>query len=92
MAAPAPWIYVATAEAYDDEMRERIATHQLRRGEGWETVDSPISLPEAIIDAPEAPMLVDCLSMWVSNLMLGDQGLPGAFKALDGSLFCGITL
>lgn len=86
MAAPAPWIYIATAEAYDDEMRARIATHQSRRGEGWETFDSPISLPQAIADAPEAPMLVDCLSMWVSNLMLGDRDLPGAFKAFDDVL------
>lgn len=87
MATPAPWTYIATAEAYDDEMRARIATHQSRRGAGWMTVESPISLPEAIIGAaPQAPMLVDCLSMWVSNLMLGDRDLPGAFKAFDDAL------
>jgi adenosylcobinamide kinase / adenosylcobinamide-phosphate guanylyltransferase len=86
MAAPSPWIYIATAEAYDEEMRDRIATHQLRRGQGWETVESPISLPEAIADASQVPMLVDCLSMWVSNLMLGDRDLPGAFKAFDDAL------
>jgi adenosylcobinamide kinase / adenosylcobinamide-phosphate guanylyltransferase len=65
---PAPWVYVATAEALDPEMRERIAHHQARRGEGWTTVETPLALVEAI-KAQRGAVLVDCLTLWLSNLM-----------------------
>ena len=86
MAHPAPWIYIATAEAYDDEMRARIATHQARRSDDWQTVDAPVALPEMLGKAGGRPVLVDCLSMWLSNLMLGDRDLAGAFEAFDKAL------
>jgi adenosyl cobinamide kinase/adenosyl cobinamide phosphate guanylyltransferase len=85
-AEPAPWTYVATAEVHDSEMRERIAAHKLRRGEGWETVEAPYSLPDAIRDAGAVPVLVDCLTLWLSNLMLGDRDLVGAFDELESAL------
>jgi adenosylcobinamide kinase/adenosylcobinamide-phosphate guanylyltransferase len=70
MASPSPWIYVATAEPFDDEMRARIAEHQSRRGEDWHTIDAPTDLAGAIEDAPEdQPVLVDCLTLWLNNLM-----------------------
>src|SRR3954471_21019386 len=52
MASPAPWIYIATAEPFDDEMRARIGEHKSRRGEVWQTVDAPTDLAGAIEDAP----------------------------------------
>ena len=52
MATPPPWIYVATAEALDEEMGERIAKHKAARGEGWSTIEAPIDLARAVTDAP----------------------------------------
>ncbi|MDR6951614.1 adenosylcobinamide kinase/adenosylcobinamide-phosphate guanylyltransferase [Ancylobacter sp. 3268] len=69
--APAPWYYVATAQAYDAEMEERIAQHRARRGEGWVTLDAPHDLAGALGALPSgAPVLIDCLTLWLSNRML----------------------
>ena len=69
---PPPWIYVATAEARDDEMAERIAAHRARRDAGWQTVEAPHNLAGALEAAPAgAAILVDCLTLWLSNLMEG---------------------
>lgn len=64
--------YLATGRAYDDEMRDRIAAHQVQRGEGWHTHEEPVALVEAlrIADAPDRVILVDCLTLWVTNLMM----------------------
>lgn len=69
--------YIATAEALDDEMRARIATHRDRRGPGWTTAEVPLDLPRALRDAGDRPVLVDCLTLWLSNLMLAGRD-PGA--------------
>jgi len=70
-ALPAPWAYIATAQAYDEEMRERIAHHRARRGEGWRTVDAPLDLAGALDALPAGrPVLVDCLTLWLTNHML----------------------
>jgi adenosylcobinamide kinase/adenosylcobinamide-phosphate guanylyltransferase len=68
MRQPAPWVYVATAEARDPEMRERIAHHKARRGDGWLTVEAPLALVEAI-EGQKGAVLVDCLTLWLSNVM-----------------------
>jgi adenosylcobinamide kinase/adenosylcobinamide-phosphate guanylyltransferase len=64
-------VYIATAEALDDEMRRKIEAHRTRRGGGWETVEAPLDLAEAIArhDGPGASILVDCLTLWLSNLL-----------------------
>ncbi|MFK0687486.1 bifunctional adenosylcobinamide kinase/adenosylcobinamide-phosphate guanylyltransferase [Mesorhizobium sp. IMUNJ 23033] len=73
-AGPAPWTYIATAEAYDQEMRERIALHRSRRGEGWATVDAPLDLVGALTALPDGqPVLVDCLTLWLTNHMLAEN-------------------
>jgi adenosyl cobinamide kinase/adenosyl cobinamide phosphate guanylyltransferase len=73
-ALPGPWLYVATAQAWDDEMRARIAEHRARRPAPWETVDAPRDLPAVIRQAPAGrPVLVDCLTLWLTNAML-DEG------------------
>jgi adenosylcobinamide kinase/adenosylcobinamide-phosphate guanylyltransferase len=70
-AHPAPWTYIATAQAYDDEMRDRIALPRARRGVGWTTIDAPLDLAATIEALPEhRPVLVDCLTLWLSNHLL----------------------
>ena len=83
---PPPWVYIATAQAFDDEMRARIAEHRARRAAGWRTVESPLALPDALRDAGNAPVLVDCLTLWLSNLLLADADLSAAEAALDAAL------
>jgi adenosylcobinamide kinase/adenosylcobinamide-phosphate guanylyltransferase len=63
--------YVATAEALDDEMRERIERHRRERGEGWDTREEPVELADALLEAFSGAdaVVVDCLTLWVSNLM-----------------------
>jgi adenosyl cobinamide kinase/adenosyl cobinamide phosphate guanylyltransferase len=81
---PGPWRYIATAQAFDGEMQARIAQHQVERAPGWVTVEAPVDLPAALDGA--APALVDCLTLWLSNLMLGDHDVPASFAALDAAL------
>lgn len=70
---PAPWLYIATAQAFDDEMRERIRQHRERRGDGWQTVDAPLDLVAALNAVPDGqPVLVDCLTLWLTNHILAD--------------------
>jgi adenosylcobinamide kinase/adenosylcobinamide-phosphate guanylyltransferase len=76
--------YIATGRAYDDEMRERIARHRTDRGDGWTTHEVPLDLVErlAVIDAPDRVMLVDCLTLWITNLMMGERDIDAAGAAL----------
>ena len=68
-------IYVATAQAFDDEMEARIAEHLTRRGEGWSTLEEPRDLARVLDDTDNgAPRLVDCLTLWLSNEMLAEDG------------------
>ena len=85
---PPPWRYVATAQALDAEMAERIALHRGQRGKGWETHEVPLALPECIarLAAQPAPILVDCLTLWLTNLMLGEHDLPAAAAGLEAAL------
>jgi adenosylcobinamide kinase/adenosylcobinamide-phosphate guanylyltransferase len=87
-ALPPPWHYVATAQAYDEEMRERIALHRERRGEGWQTHEAPIELPECLaqLGVAAAPILVDCLTLWLTNVMLGEHDVTAAIAALEAAL------
>lgn len=64
-------VYLATAEAGDAEMAERIRRHRDRRGSGWTTVEEPLDLARALEAASRdrAAVLVDCLTLWLSNLM-----------------------
>lgn len=64
-------IFVATAEALDDEMAERIRLHQAERGAGWDLLEAPLDLSGAVARAAgaEATVVIDCLTLWLSNLM-----------------------
>ena len=72
-----PRVYIATAQAFDNEMTDKIAQHKTRRGGDWQTIESPRGLAKAIENAPpNAPqggILVDCMTMWLANIMEADM-------------------
>ena len=77
-------VYLATGQPLDDEMRDRIEQHRRRRGGHWTTLEEPLRLTDAIsrAAAPDRPVLVDCLTLWLSNLLLAGHDL----QAETGSL------
>ena len=88
-----PWIYVATSQAYDEEMSARIAEHRQRRDGKWRTLEAPLDLPEAIAAHGNdgQVVLIDCLTLWLSNVMLAgrdvlaeQQRLVAALNKADG--------
>ncbi len=86
-ALPPPWVYVATAEAQDAEMAERIAAHRTRRGASWQTIEASHDLAGALARVSSgAPVLVDCLTLWLSNLMLAEADMDNEIAVLQGAL------
>jgi adenosylcobinamide kinase/adenosylcobinamide-phosphate guanylyltransferase len=72
--------YLATAEAGDDEMRARIAHHRRRRPAAWKTIEAPRNVAAALASlAPGSVVLLDCLSLLVSNLLLAHEDDPAPF-------------
>jgi adenosylcobinamide kinase / adenosylcobinamide-phosphate guanylyltransferase len=80
--------YCATAEPGDAEMAARIAAHRARRGAFWQTVEAPLDLAAAIAReaAPERPLVVDCLTLWLSNLMLAERPPDAEMATLHAAL------
>jgi len=76
--------FLATAQAFDDEMQDRIARHQVDRDARWQTVECPIDLSHAIAanDGNGRVLLVDCLTLWTSNLLLTAADIPAATDSL----------
>ncbi len=72
-----PRVYIATYEvfegAFDNEMTDKIAQHKARRGTDWLTIESPRGLAKAIETAPQGAILVDCMTMWLANIMDADM-------------------
>jgi adenosylcobinamide kinase/adenosylcobinamide-phosphate guanylyltransferase len=85
-ALPPPWIYLATAQPLDDEMTARIAAHRARRGAGWTTIEAPCDLAEAVAAHGRSPILIDCLTLWLSNLMLADADIAAETERLERAL------
>ena len=84
---PGPWHYMATAQAFDDEMRDRIAQHRAARAEGWVTHEVPLALTDALGAVPDgAPVLVDCLTLWLTNHLLAEHDLAAEIAALELAL------
>ena len=81
-------VFVATAEAIDAEMADRIARHRGDRGDAWTTVEAPIDLADAVRRhaAPEAVLLIDCVTVWLGNLMHHGRDVPAAVDVLLAAL------
>ncbi|MEL6830242.1 MAG: bifunctional adenosylcobinamide kinase/adenosylcobinamide-phosphate guanylyltransferase [Pseudomonadota bacterium] len=81
-------VFVATAQAWDTEMAERISRHQDERGLGWSTVDAPLALVGALSDLSHSVdvCVVDCLTLWLSNLILDNRDVETETKQLCRSL------
>jgi adenosylcobinamide kinase/adenosylcobinamide-phosphate guanylyltransferase len=78
---------LATAEVRDEEMAERIAFHQQRRAAGWQTIEAPHDLAGALGAAPaEAAVLIDCLTLWLSNRMLADIDVDAEMARFEEAL------
>jgi adenosylcobinamide kinase / adenosylcobinamide-phosphate guanylyltransferase len=85
---PAPRLFVATCEPRDAEMEARIEAHQRERGSDWTTREVPLDLAAALATAPRdhGVILVDCLTMWVANLLAQTEASPGAIQTAGESL------
>lgn len=82
-----PRRYIATAEAWDDEMRARIAQHRSDRGAGWITAEAPLDLCGALAEAqPDEVVLVDCATLWLTNHLLADHDLAAETASLLAAL------
>jgi len=81
-------IYIATAEVTDAEMAERISHHQERRGDGWRTIEAPLDLPEALqrLSTPDCVILLDCVTVWINNLMFHDRAIEPAVEDFCAAL------
>ena len=85
-ALPPPWIYAATAQALDAEMAARIGAHRARRGDGWTTLEAPRDLAATLTAHRKVPILVDCLTLWLSNLMMADAPIEAEIDRLENAL------
>jgi adenosylcobinamide kinase/adenosylcobinamide-phosphate guanylyltransferase len=81
-----PWTYVATAQALDAEMAERIAQHQARRGAGWHTVEAPHRLADAIDAVPAGAILIDCMTLWLTHRMLAEADIEAETGDVEAAL------
>ncbi|MEN6440572.1 MAG: bifunctional adenosylcobinamide kinase/adenosylcobinamide-phosphate guanylyltransferase [Syntrophobacter sp.] len=66
-----PFIYIATAQVLDEEMKQRVKLHRMRRMEKWETIECPTALPDVVrgLRGKGSPVLIDCITLWLSNLL-----------------------
>ena len=81
-------VYLATAQGGDAEMAARIRRHRARRSDGWTTIEEPLELPRALASATRdnAAVLVDCLTLWLSNLMAAGRNAESETQALVDAL------
>jgi adenosylcobinamide kinase/adenosylcobinamide-phosphate guanylyltransferase len=85
-ALPPPWIYAATGQGLDAEMVARIGAHRVRRGAGWTTVETPRELAATLTAHGRTPILVDCLTLWLSNLMMAEASIDAELDRLEQAL------
>ena len=81
-------VYLATAQIFDEEMKARVEKHRLDRGSDWLTVEEPLALIE-MLEAhaqPEKIILVDCLTLWLTNILLAEWDIASEVGKLNGYL------
>ncbi len=85
---PRSRVYLATAEIHDDEMADRIRRHRVQRGDAWRTLETPLEIAPALIEATDKgdAVLVDCLTLWVSNLMGAERDIDAETARLIEAL------
>lgn len=82
-----PKTYIATMQPYDDEMRAKSAKHQADRGDDWTTVEAPIDVVSVLDQAQSGDViLLDCVTLWLTNVLLGDHDIDAACDALVNAL------
>lgn len=87
LASGRPRVYLATAQAFDDEMQTKLARHRQRRGPDWRTIEAPYDLGPALATALDREtVLLDCITLWLSNHLLADHDLEVA----QATLFSGL--
>lgn len=76
-------VYLATAQVFDDEMAEKVARHRDMRGAGWVTIEEPLDLGPALAQiTPQQTVLIDCATLWLTNVILGDHDVADHTNAL----------
>lgn len=74
-----PRVYIATAQAFDDEMRKKISDHRSQRGAEWLTVEAPLNIATALAArTKDEIVLLDCATLWLSNVLLAEQDIAAA--------------
>jgi adenosylcobinamide kinase/adenosylcobinamide-phosphate guanylyltransferase len=84
--AEAPRTYVATSEIFDQEMEDRVRLHAERRGANWTTLEVPIELPDAIASSVPGFVLVECVTIWINNLMHYERNVTREVERLCDAL------
>lgn len=80
-------LYIASAQAFDAEMTDKIARHRARRGDGWRTVEAPLDVAGALAAAaPEEAVLFDCATLWLTNRLLAEADLESEIAQLVEAL------
>jgi adenosylcobinamide kinase/adenosylcobinamide-phosphate guanylyltransferase len=81
-----PLVMIATAEPFDAEMTARIAAHRVSRGPAWRTLEAPLQVGDAIVSLPpQSCAVLDCLTIWLSNVMLKEADIDSALHDLEGA-------
>ena len=76
-------LYIATAQVFDDEMADKVANHRRMRGTGWTTVEEPLDLAPVLAKVnPGQPVLLDCATLWLTNVILGENDVDQHSAAL----------
>lgn len=80
-------VYLATSQIWDDEMQTKVARHIAQRGPGWTTIEAPVAVWDALAEVePGQAVLLDCATLWLSNVMLGEHDLEAAQVRLLAAL------